>query len=117
ASITSATGQIRVKGWTPGKVPEDVRLALSTVEVNADASGPAIDPRWGEPGLSAAEQLFGWSSFDVLAMMSGDPDRPLNAVPPSAHAHCQLRTVVGVAESQVISRLRAHLDAEGFPMV
>lgn len=117
SSITSATGKIKVEGWTPAGVPEDVRLALSTIEVNADASGPAIDPKWGEPGLSAAEQLFGWSSFDVLAMTAGDPVRPVNAVPPAAHAHCQLRTVVGVDETKVMSNLRAHLDDAGFPMV
>jgi acetylornithine deacetylase/succinyl-diaminopimelate desuccinylase-like protein len=114
ASIVSATGRIRVKDWTPGAIPESVRVALSRIEVNCGPQGPSIATVWGEPGLSAAEQLYGWSSFDVLAMTSGDPVHPVNAVPPVASAHCQLRTVVGVDEDRVLKNLRAHLDAEGF---
>ena len=52
-------------------------------------------PDWGEPGLSPAERVFGWNSFEVLAFMTGTPDRPVNAIPGSALAYCQLRFVVG----------------------
>lgn len=113
SAIASATGKINVAGWTPGDIPESVRRALSSIEVNGGLEGPSICPKWGEPGLTAAEQLYGWSSFDVLAMTSGNPTRPVNAVPPAATAHCQLRTVVGVDEEQVIPNLRRHLDSLG----
>ena len=45
------------------------------------------------------------------------PETPVNAVPPSAWARCQLRFVVGIDSSDVIPALRRHLDRHGFPMV
>ena len=79
--------------------------------------GPVIDPGWGEPDLSPAEQVFGWCSFDVLAMKSGVPETPVNAVPPSAWARCALRFVVGIDPTDVVPALRRHLDRHGFRMV
>lgn len=117
ATLATASGKILVPGWTPEAMPEAVRVALSTIEVNGGLDGPAIDPSWGEPGLTAAEQLYGWSSFDVLAMTSGTPDEPINAVPPTATAYCQIRTVPGVDEDTVIDNLRRHLEGAGFAMV
>jgi acetylornithine deacetylase/succinyl-diaminopimelate desuccinylase-like protein len=117
ASLATTTGKILVDGWTPRAMPEPVRVALSTIEVNGGLDGPSIDPAWGEPGLTAAEQLYGWSSFDVLAMTSGTPEQPINAVPPAAKAYCQIRTVPGVEEEKVIENLRRHLDRAGFKMV
>ena len=78
---------------------------------------PAIDPGWGEPGLTPAERVFGWSSFEVLAFKTGNPDAPVNAIPPRAHAHCQIRYVVGTRPEEFLPALRRHLDAAGFPMV
>lgn len=117
ASLTTERGKILVPGWTPPPISESVRMALSTIEVVGGLEGPPIDAGWGEPGLTAAEQLYGWSSFDVLAMTSGTPEHPINAVPPSAQAHCQIRTVPGVDEDKVVENLRRHLDLAGFPMV
>lgn len=113
SAIASATGKINVAGWTPTDIPQSVRRALSSIEVSGGLEGPPICPQWGEPGLSAAEQLYGWSSFEVLALTSGNPARAVNAVPPSATAYCQLRTVVGVDEERVIENLRRHLDSLG----
>ena len=117
ASITSPTGQIRIPEWTPKELPEAVREALADCEIDGGEQAPEIDPHWGEPGLSRAEQVFGWCSFDVLAMKCGNPDAPVNAVPPSAWACCQLRFVVGVDVDDVVPALRRHLDRHGFPMV
>jgi acetylornithine deacetylase/succinyl-diaminopimelate desuccinylase-like protein len=117
ASITSPTGRILVPEWRPDGIPASVRKALAECEVDGGPNGPQIDPDWGEPGLTPAEQVFGWSSFDVLAMKAGVPESPVNAVPPMAWARCQLRFVVGVDPERVLPALREHLDRNGFSMV
>ena len=88
---------------------------LSTVEGGEDA--PEIDPDWGEPGLTPSEKVFGWCSFEVLAFTTGNPENPVNAIPPKATATCQIRFVVGVDPEEFMPALRRHLDAHGFPMV
>jgi len=117
ASIAGPTGQIRVPEWVPGELPASVRRALADCEVDGGADGPAVEPWWGEPGLSPAERVFGWCSFEVLAYKTGNPDTPVNAIPPRAWARCQLRFVVGIDEQQILPALRRHLDRQGFPMV
>ncbi len=117
ATIASPTGQIRIHEWVPKEVPASVRRVLADCEVDGGPDGPTIDPEWGEPGLTPAEQVFGWCSFDVLAMKSGNPETPVNAVPPSAWARCQLRFVVGIDPNEVLPALRRHLDRHGFTMV
>jgi hypothetical protein len=76
-----------------------------------------IDADWGEPGLTAAEKVFGWNSFCVLAFICGEPERPVNAIQPRAWARCQLRFVVGTDMDDIIPALRQHLDREGFGVV
>ena len=49
-------------------------------------NAPEIDPDWGEPGLTPAEKVFAWNTFEVLAFKTGNPDNPVNAIPPSASA-------------------------------
>jgi acetylornithine deacetylase/succinyl-diaminopimelate desuccinylase-like protein len=117
ATIASPTGQIRIHEWVPKEVPASVRRVLADCEVDGGPAGPTIDPEWGEPGLTPAEQVFGWCSFDVLAMKAGNPETPVNAVPPKAWARCQLRFVVGIDPDEVLPALRRHLDRHGFPMV
>ncbi len=118
ASITSPRGQILIPEWLPtGGLPDPVRRALSGLELDMGEDSPAIDPGWGEPGLSGPEKVFGWSSFEILAMESGNPRGPVNAVPPRAWARCQLRYVVGIEMADIIPALRRHLDRAGFPFV
>jgi acetylornithine deacetylase/succinyl-diaminopimelate desuccinylase-like protein len=107
ASITDARGAIRVPEWRPNSLTASVKTALANLEVEG-----AED--WGEPGLSPAERVFGWCSFEVLAFVTGNPQRPVNAIPPRASAHCQLRYVVGVDPDDIVPALRRHLDREGF---
>jgi len=57
--------------------------------------GPPVDPDWGEAELSPAERVYGWNALEVLAFRTGNPDNPVNAIPPRATAHLQLRFVVG----------------------
>jgi acetylornithine deacetylase/succinyl-diaminopimelate desuccinylase-like protein len=117
ASIVSPSGQIRVPEWVPDGLPEPVRRALAGCEPDGGAGGPAIEPDWGEPGLTPAERVFGWCSFEVLAFRTGNPDAPVNAIPGRAWARCQLRFVVGVDPDRILPALRRHLDRQGFPMV
>jgi acetylornithine deacetylase/succinyl-diaminopimelate desuccinylase-like protein len=117
ACIVGPTGQIRIPEWVPDGIPDSVRRALAECEVTPGPSDPAIDPNWGEPGLTPAEQLYGWCTFEILAMTSGTPETPVNAVPPRAWARGQLRFVVGVEVDRVLPTLRRHLDRHGFPFV
>ncbi|UHL65385.1 M20 family metallopeptidase [Paralcaligenes sp. KSB-10] len=117
ASIVSPTGQIRIPEWVPEKLPASVRRALADCEVDGGTDGPEIEPWWGEAGLSPAERVFGWCSFEVLAYKTGNPETPVNAIPPRAWARCQLRFVVGIDPDDILPALRRHLDRQGFPMV
>jgi len=117
ATLVSPSGQIRVPEWVPAELPPAVRRALADCQVDGGADGPEIEPWWGEPGLSPAERVFGWCSFEVLACKTGNPETPVNAIPPRAWARCQLRFVVGVDPDQLLPALRRHLDRQGFPMV
>ena len=117
AAIAGPTGQIRIPEWVPERIPDNVCRVLADAEVESGPDGPQIDPNWGEPGLTAAEKVFGWCSFTVLAYEAGNPRTPVNAVPPRAWARCQLRFVVGIDWEKVLPALRRHLDRQGFPMV
>jgi acetylornithine deacetylase/succinyl-diaminopimelate desuccinylase-like protein len=118
ASIADRHGRILVPGWLPpGGMPASVRDALAGLVLRAEGEAATIDPDWGEPGLSAAEKIYGWTSFIVLAMLSGRPENPVNAVAPNARAHCQLRYTVDCDTATFAPALRAHLDAAGFPEV
>ena len=35
---------------------------------------------WGEPGLSAAEKVYAWNTFEILAFRTGNPDNPVNSL-------------------------------------
>ena len=117
ACLIGARGRILVPGLRPATLPAEVREALAGIEAGGDRDDPAIDAHWGEPGLTPIEKLVGWNTLEILAMESGSPQRPVNAIPPSAVAHCQLRFVVGTPWQDLAALVRAHLDAAGFPMV
>ncbi len=116
ASITDARGAIRVPEWRP-PLPQSVRDVLAGVEVDGGDDGPKIDRDWGEPDLTPAERVFGWNSFEILAFTAGTPERPVNAIPGAARAHCQLRYVIGTNVEDVVPALRRHLDRHGFRRV
>jgi acetylornithine deacetylase/succinyl-diaminopimelate desuccinylase-like protein len=117
ATIVDGRGRLLVDGLRPPPVPEPVRAALRSIDVDQGPDSPTLDPEWGEPGLSPSERLWAWNTLEVLAMTAGDPGAPVNAIPPTARAHCQLRFVVGTDHSRVPQVLREHLDAAGFPSV
>jgi acetylornithine deacetylase/succinyl-diaminopimelate desuccinylase-like protein len=117
SSIVTAKGQIILADWLPPDIPDAVRSAVDGLSVEAGEDGPTIDPGWGEPGLTSAEKVYCWNSFEVLAFETGNPARPVNAIPPRAHAHCQLRFTVGRDPDSFLPALRRHLDAHGFQNV
>ena len=117
ATITDKRGQIRIAEWRPDSLTPSVRKALEGLPLQGHADGPAIDPDWGEESLTLAERAFGWNSFAILAMKSGVPEAPVNAISSSARATCQLRFVVGTDPKAILPALRRHLDAQGFERV
>jgi acetylornithine deacetylase/succinyl-diaminopimelate desuccinylase-like protein len=116
ASLVDARGRILVDALRPPPIPASVRQALATI-APGEPNGPAIDPDWGEPGLSAAERVFGFNALEVLAFKTGNPENPVNAIPARATATLQLRFVAGCDHAAFIPALRAHLDAHGFTRV
>jgi acetylornithine deacetylase/succinyl-diaminopimelate desuccinylase-like protein len=117
ATLVDAHGRMLIDSLRPPALPPEVREALHGIEAGGAPDDPAIDEAWGEPGLTAIEKLVGWNTLEVLAMESGSPQRPVNAIPPTAVAYCQLRFVVGTPWESLAQLVRAHLDAAGFGMV
>ena len=117
STITGPTGQIRIPQWVPENIPDSVRKALADCEIKSGPDDPEIDPNWAEPGLTLAEKVFAWCTFEILAMTAGNPESPVNAVPPRAWARGQIRFVVGTNPDEFLPALRKHLDRHGFPMV
>ncbi|MGB3244362.1 MAG: M20 family metallopeptidase [Sulfitobacter sp.] len=116
ATITDRRGQIQIAEWRPDSLTPDIRAALDGLPV-AGGEGPSVDLDWGEEDLSPAERVYGWNSFAVLAMTSGVPEAPVNAISASARATCQLRYVVGTDPQEIIPALRRHLDSHGFEAI
>ena len=117
AAICGPTGQILVPEWLPPPMSNAVRTALADVTLDPGPDGPEIDPDWGEPGMTTAEKVYGWNSFAVLAMSSGQIEAPVNAIQPWARAHCQLRYIAGTEVEDALPALRRHLDQAGFDRV
>ncbi|MFE3839075.1 M20 family metallopeptidase [Pseudogemmobacter sonorensis] len=112
AAITDARGQILVPEWRPRSLTPRVREVLALLP--PPEAGFALDPDWGEADLTQTERVFGWNSFAVLAMKSGRPEAPVNAISGAARATCQLRYVVGTDPDDILPALRRHLDRAGF---
>jgi len=116
ATIVDARGQLQIPEWRPTSLTQSVRDALAGLPVTED-SNPPVDEDWGEVDLTPAERVYGWNSFAVLAMKSGVPEAPVNAISGMARATCQLRFVVGTDPAVILPALRRHLDANGFEKV
>src|SRR5207302_1691936 len=81
AQLVDGRGRILVPALRPPPLPASVVRALADIEPG-EAGGPAIDADWGEPGLTPAERVFGWNTLEVLAFRTGNPEHPVNAIPP-----------------------------------
>lgn len=116
ASLTTATGEILVPELRPPDIPQSVSAAVRDL-MPGGGEGPDIDPHWGEPGLTPAERVYGWNSLEILAFTTGNPENPVNAIPPRARAHCQVRFVVPCQPDEMLAGLRRHLDEGGFEAI
>ena len=117
ATIVDAKGRILVDAWKAEPMPDSVRLAIARLKVGGGDGAPQIDPKWGEPGLTAEEKVFGSNTFEICAFETGNPRNPVGAIPANAVAHGHIRFVVGTEPEMLLPALRAHLDAAGFDMV
>ncbi|RQV13458.1 M20 peptidase family dipeptidase [Burkholderia cenocepacia] len=117
SSLVDGRGRILVDALLPTHIPDAVRTALKHIAVGGGPNDPHVDADWGEPGLTAQERVYAWNALEVLAFTTGNPTSPIGAIPPVAHAHCQLRYVVGTDCERIEEVLRHRLDACGFDRV
>ena len=117
AAITDRRGRILVKDWLPASVPARITEALRQLTPDAGDAALVGPDDWGEPGLTPAEKVLGWTGFIILAFVTGRPENPVNGVQPDARARCQIRFTADVEEAELLPALRRHLDVRGFPQV
>jgi acetylornithine deacetylase/succinyl-diaminopimelate desuccinylase-like protein len=113
ASLVDGRGRILVPGLRPPPIPANVRAALAGLQVGGGPDDPAVDREWGEPDQSPIERVLAWNALEVLAMRTGNPDFPVNAIPAHAQAHLQLRFVVGTDIARLREHVQAHLRLHG----
>src|ERR1700757_4040345 len=117
ASLVDQHGRMKLEALKPPRLTNQIRSLLADVEIKPLPDEPALSENWGEEGLSAAERLYAWNTLEVLAMSSGNIDKPANAIPGHARAVLQLRFVVGTKYKEVVDAVQGYLHANGFPMV
>jgi acetylornithine deacetylase/succinyl-diaminopimelate desuccinylase-like protein len=117
ATLVDGKGRLLLDELKPPRLSNQIRAMLADVTIEPMADEPALSENWGEEGLSAAERLYAWNTLEVLAMSSGNIEKPANAIPGRAQAVLQLRFVVGTKVDNIAEVVRAHLHANGFPMV
>jgi acetylornithine deacetylase/succinyl-diaminopimelate desuccinylase-like protein len=113
ASIVGRNGELLVEALKAPPASAAVKEVLADVEVDGGSEGPEIDEWWGEPGMRPAERVYAANTFNILAFTTGTPGRPVNAIPPKAVAHCQLRFVAGTDTRSIIPALEKHLADHG----
>ena len=117
ATLVDARGRLLLDAMKPPPLSNRIRATLADVKIEPTEGEPALSENWGEEGLSAAERLYAWNTLEVLAMSSGNMEKPANAIPGTARAMLQLRFVVGTRYKEVVAAVRAHLRERGFSMV
>jgi len=117
ACLVDGRGRILVEGLRPPPIPANVREALRDLAFGGDPGDPEVDTDWGEPGLTPGERVIAWNTLEVLACRTGNPDHPVNAIPPSAKATMHMRFVVGTDIDRLREHVQAHLARHGFGLV
>ncbi len=116
ACLVDAKGKILIDALRPESIPPSIKKAIDKLVIKGEG-GPAIDPQWGEPGLSSAQKVYGWNTLDVLAFECGNPSDPVNAIPPKAWARCHIRFLADSNPDTFLPAIRRQLDSHGFSMV
>ena len=117
ATLVDGKGRMLLDQLKPPRLSNQVRAMLADVKIEPMSDEPALSENWGEEGLSAAERLYAWNTMEVLAISSGNIEKPANAIPGRAQAVLQLRFVVGTRVEKIVDVIGAHLHDHGFPMV
>src|SRR5215471_5651198 len=117
ATLVDGHGRLLLERLKPPRLTNQIRSYLADVTIEPGEDEPALAENWGEDGLSAAERLYAWNTLEVLAMSTGNIEKPANAIPGHARAVLQLRFVVGTKYDQAVDAVRTHLHDNGFPMV
>ncbi len=117
ATLVDGQGRLLLDELKPPRLSNQIRAVLAVVEVKPTEGEPPLSENWGEDGLSPAERLYAWNTLEVLAMSSGNIEKPANAIPGRAQAVLQLRFVVGTRTDNIVEVIRAHLDRKDFTMV
>src|SRR5882762_6901016 len=117
ASLVDHKGRMQLEALKPPRISNQIRATLADVEVKPTLGEPELSENWGEESLSAAERLYAWNTLEVLAMSSGNIEKPANAIPGRAQAVLQLRFVVDTRVDKVVDAIAAHLHGNGFAIV
>jgi acetylornithine deacetylase/succinyl-diaminopimelate desuccinylase-like protein len=117
SSLVDEHGHLLLDVMKPPRLSNQIRAMLADVKVEPMADEPVLSPNWGEDGLSPAERLYAWNTLEVLAISSGNIDKPANAIPGGARAVLQLRYVVGTRIEDVVPAIQRHFDGCGFSMI
>ena len=118
ASIVDVRGRIKVDGLRALPMSNSVRHALAGIAMEeGPEDGTSVDADWGEAGFTPVERVFSSNTFEVLAWGAGNVTAPVNAIPPSAVAHCQIRFIGGSDWQSFLPIIRRHLDAHGFDQI
>jgi acetylornithine deacetylase/succinyl-diaminopimelate desuccinylase-like protein len=117
ATLVDGKGRLLLDELKPPRISNQVRASLADVKIEPMSDEPALSANWGEEGLSAAERLYAWNTLEVLAMSSGNIEKPANAIPGHARAVLQLRFVVGTRVEKAVDAIRTRLHDNGFAMV
>jgi len=117
ATLVDGKGRLLVEPLKPPRLSNQIRSSLADVKIEPMKDEPALSENWGEEGLSAAERLYAWNTLEVLAIASGNIEKPANAIPGHASAVLQLRFVVGTKVDGIAEVIRARLHERGFSMV
>jgi acetylornithine deacetylase/succinyl-diaminopimelate desuccinylase-like protein len=117
ATLVDGKGRLLLDELKPPRLSNQIRATLADVKIEPTPDEPALSADWGEEGLSAAERLYAGNTLEVLAMSSGNIEKPANAIPGRAQAVLQLRFVVGTKVEKVVDAVRKRLHDSGYPMI
>ena len=116
-SLVDGQGRLLLDALKPPRISNQIRAMLADVKIEPLPDEPALSANWGEQELSPAERLYAWNTLEVLAMSSGNIDKPANAIPGVAHAVLQLRFVVGTEVDKVVTAIQRYFGERGWSMV